>query len=138
MLFTHTTVEGPDGELVKVKRTGLSPYQLPIDRLIQKRAAYCLQGWWSNLKFKKRMQSLLNIKKHVYQIKNKEIYIEQTLYNNIEKVVSTAAHGFRFVEQSILFDFNKWKGDYSICMQVEENPYVPDPDYHGLFDAHGV
>jgi hypothetical protein len=53
-MFTHQTAE-IDGKLKKVKRTGILPIQLPIDRLIQKRAAYCLQGWWSNLKLKKRM-----------------------------------------------------------------------------------
>jgi hypothetical protein len=36
-----------------------------------------------------------------------------------------------------MFDFNAWKGDYSICMQVEENPYTPDPDYKGIFDEMG-
>ena len=36
-----------------------------------------------------------------------------------------------------MFDFNKWRGGYSVCMQVEENPHRPGNDYHGLFDAHG-
>jgi hypothetical protein len=107
---------GPGGELRAVTQ------QLPIYEIIQKRAAYSIQTWWSNIKLQKRIKAFTSIRAHAMQIDSPELYIEQTLYQQIEHVVSTAAMGFRFVEQSIMFDFNPTS--FGIHMQVEE-----DPDY---------
>lgn len=69
------------------------------------------------------MQALSNIGKHVAQINSNEIYIEQTLYNNINAVVSVAHNGFRFEEQQIMFDFNPTT--FGIYMQTDEDPIKP-------------
>jgi hypothetical protein len=53
---------------------------LPIYKIIQRRAALCVQSWWSNMKLKKRMNALSNIRKHAMQITSNEIFIEQTMY----------------------------------------------------------
>ena len=42
---------------------------------------------WSNLKLRKRMEALTKIKRHIDKIKSKEIYIEESLYTNIESIV---------------------------------------------------
>ena len=53
------------------------------------------------------------------QIDSNEIYIEQTIYQNIDQVVDVAANGFRFEEQAIMFDFNPEL--FGIRMQIEED-----------------
>ena len=94
--------------------------KLPIHLIIRRRAAYCIQEWWSNLKFKKRLQALLKIAKHVNLINSNEIYLEQTIYCNINAVVSQSHAAFRFKEQSIMFDFNPT--NFGIHMAIEEDP----------------
>lgn len=93
--------------------------QLPVELVIQRRAAFCIQEWWSNLKLKKRMQALANINKHVKRINAPDIYIEQTIYQNINKVVSEAHQGFRFAEQAVMFDFNP--STFGVALQVDES-----------------
>ena len=87
---------------------------------MRRRAAYCIQEWWSNLKFKKRLQALSKIAKHVALINSNEIYLEQTIYCNINAVVSQSHAAFRFKEQSIMFDFNPTT--FGIHMAIEEDP----------------
>ena len=53
-------------------------------------------------------------------INSPTIYIEQTLYNNINDVITGALSGFRFKEQAIMFDFNPIS--FSIHMAVDEEP----------------
>jgi len=71
------------------------------------------------MKLRKRMLALHKIKAHAMAIDSADIFIEQTIYQNFEQVVGTAAHGFRFEEQSIMFDFNPTT--FGIHMQVEED-----------------
>jgi hypothetical protein len=44
------------------------------------RAAYCIQSWWSNMKLRKRLKAMSNIRQHALEINTPDIYIEQTLY----------------------------------------------------------
>jgi hypothetical protein len=39
--------------------------KLPIYKIIKRRAALCVQSWWSNMKLKKRMLALSNIRDHI-------------------------------------------------------------------------
>ena len=55
--------------------------------IIERRAAYCVQRWWSNIKLKKRMEALTKIKRHIDRIKSHEIYLEQYLYTHIQPIV---------------------------------------------------
>ena len=71
------------------------------------------------MKLRKRLKAMSNIRKHALEINTPDIYIEQTLYQQIEQVVGTAAHGFRFEEQSIMFDFNPTT--YGVHMFIEED-----------------
>ena len=50
--------------------------KLPIYLIIERRAAFCIQSWWSNLKLRKRMAALSKIRKHVLMINSKDIYLE--------------------------------------------------------------
>jgi hypothetical protein len=67
---------------------------------------------------KKRVQALAYIKRHINQIKSPDIYLEQTIYNNIKDVVSTARLGLRFREQEIMIDYNPVT--FGIHMQIDE------------------
>ncbi len=58
-----------------------------MERIIEKRAAFAIQRWWSNIRLKKRIDALQNIKRHIDKIKSHEIYIEQSIYLNIEKII---------------------------------------------------
>jgi hypothetical protein len=79
---------------------------LPIELIIQQRAARCVNDWWQKNKIVKKSRALTNIKNHVNKIKSCDIYIEQTIYQNINKIVSESHSAFRFKEQAIMFDFN--------------------------------
>jgi hypothetical protein len=52
------------------------------------------------------------------KITSHEIYLEQSIYENINSVVNQSHQSFRFKEQSVMFDFNPVT--YGIFMQVEE------------------
>ena len=88
--------------------------------IIQRRAAYRIQEWWRNLRFKKRVVALTKIRQHAMAITSPTIYIEQTLYNNINEVITGALSGFRFREQAVMFDFNPTT--FSVHMAVDEEP----------------
>ena len=87
-----------------------------IQQIIFRRSAYCIQGWWRNLKLKKRLESLARIKQHISKINSPTIYLEQTVYQNINSIISQAHQAFRFKEQTIMFDFK----NQCVHMQVEE------------------
>lgn len=53
-------------------------------------------------------------------IQSPTIYIEQTLYNNVNEVITGALSGFRFREQAVMFDFNPTK--FEVHMAVDEEP----------------
>ena len=93
--------------------------QYPIYMIIQRRAAYRIQEWWRNLKFKKRVMAMCKIRRHAMAINTPTIYIEQTLYNNINDVITGALSGFRFREQAIMFDFNPTT--FQVHMAVDED-----------------
>lgn len=65
---------------------------------------------------------MANIKKHIQKITSNDLYLEQTVYQNINAVIGQAHQAFRFKEQTIMFDFNPVT--YGIHMQVEEAPDV--------------
>ena len=52
------------------------------------------------------MRALTNIKRHIDKVMSSEIFIEQTLYSNIQQIVSTIHSQMRFDEQNLNFDFN--------------------------------
>lgn len=72
------------------------------------------------MKFKKRVVALTKIRRHAMLIDSPTIYIEQTLYNNINDVITGALTGFRFREQAVMFDFNPTT--FEIHMAVDEDP----------------
>lgn len=58
------------------------------------------------------------IKRHIDQIQSPDIYLEQTIYNQINDVITAARLGFRFREQEIMIDFSPIT--FGIHMQVDE------------------
>ena len=64
------------------------------------------------------MTALQNIAKFAKKINSSTLYLEQSIYNNIEDVVSQAHANFRFREQAILFDFHP--KDFTIHMRIDE------------------
>ena len=64
--------------------------------------------------------ALAKIRQHAMQINSPTIYIEQTLYNNINEVIRGALSGFRFREQAVMFDFNPTT--FSVHMAIDEEP----------------
>ena len=58
-------------------------------------------------------------------INSPTIYLEQTLYNNINDVITGALSGFRFREQAVMFDFDSTT--FNVHMAVDE-----DPDQSGV------
>jgi len=64
--------------------------------------------------------ALCKIRQHVAMIQSPTIYIEQTLYNNVNEVITGALSGFRFREQAVMFDFNPTK--FEVHMAVDEEP----------------
>lgn len=89
-----------------------------MNKIITERAAFCIQSWWSCLKLKKRAVALTNIRNHVAKIQSNELYLEQTIYQNINHVISGAHQAFRFREQTIMFDFNP--SSFGVHMKVQE------------------
>jgi hypothetical protein len=51
------------------------------------------------------MVALANIKRHIQKINSNEIYLDQTVYQNINSVIGEAHRAFRFKEQTVMFDF---------------------------------
>ena len=70
--------------------------------------------------------ALCKIRRHAMQIDTPTIYIEQTLYNNINDVITGALSGFRFREQAVMFDFNPTT--FNVHMAVDE-----DGEHNGVF-----
>ena len=68
------------------------------------------------------MRALTNIKRHIDKVMSSEIFIEQTLYSNIQQIVSTIHSQMRFDEQNLNFDFNGT--NYQIQMQQQEKDKV--------------
>jgi hypothetical protein len=64
--------------------------------------------------------ALEKINAHVNSINSPCIYIEQTLYNNINEVITGALSGFRFREQAVMFDFNPTT--FNVHMAIDEEP----------------
>lgn len=64
------------------------------------------------------MKAMANIHAHVRRIHSQDLYIEQTIYQNINKVVSEAHQGFRFAEQAVMFDFNPTT--FQVALNVDE------------------
>ena len=52
------------------------------------------------------MKALSNIKAHVDSIDTSCLYLEQTIYKNLNEIATRVHSQYRFLEQSIMFDFN--------------------------------
>ena len=72
------------------------------------------------------MKSLYNIADFAKKINSSTLYLEQSIYNHIDEVVSQAHANFRFREQAILFDFHP--KDFSIHMRIDEQT-----NEHGVY-----
>lgn len=72
--------------------------QLPIDVIINSRAAICIQQQWSSWKLKKRMKALSNIKAHIDSIQSNCLYLEQTIYKNLNEIAARVHSQYRFLE----------------------------------------
>lgn len=80
--------------------------RLPIYDIINTRAAHCIQSFWSDWKIKKRINALVNIQKHVSLIDSTKLYLEQSIYQNLDDIAAKIHSKNRFIEQSLLFDFS--------------------------------
>ena len=67
-----------------------------VKMIIKKRTALCLQTWWSGLKVRKRLIALQNIRSHLLKINSNTLYLEQTIYQNINYVVQEANTKLKF------------------------------------------
>ncbi len=47
-----------------------------------------------------------NVKKHIDLIQSSRLYLEQSLYQNLNEIAARIHNQYRFTEQSIMFDFN--------------------------------
>ena len=92
--------------------------QLPVYDLIKSRAAHCIQAVWSDWKITKRMIALQNIHRHVAQVNSNKLYLEQSIYTNLDDIAARLHRQYHFIEQSLLFDFNPH--NYGVHMQVQE------------------
>jgi len=68
------------------RRRFYRPKQYPLEELINKRASQCLQRWWSDLRFSRRIEGMTKIYKYIQRIKSPTLYLEQSIYNNIKKI----------------------------------------------------
>ena len=57
-------------------RKKLREEELLVNKIISKRAAFCIQSWWSGLKLRKRAVALANIRQHVAKIQSNDLYLE--------------------------------------------------------------
>ena len=104
--------------------------QLPIYEIIEKRAANCIQSIWSDWKIKKRMIALAKVKQHIDRVESPTLYLEQSIYQNLNEIAAKIHSQYRFTEQSVMFDFNPHT--YQIHMQVQEN-LPPDGSVPGRY-----
>jgi hypothetical protein len=109
--------------------------QLPIYVIIEKRAANCIQSVWSDWKIKKRMVALEKIKNHIDMINSPILYMEQSIYQNLNEIAAKIHNQYRFMEQSVMFDFNPHS--YQVHMQVQEN-IPPDGSVPGRYSQISV
>lgn len=59
------------------------------------------------------------MKHHIDKIDSNVLYIEQSIYQNLNDIAAKIHNQYRFTEQSVMFDFNPHT--YQIHMQVQEN-----------------
>lgn len=64
------------------------------------------------------MYALTLIKRHLDRIKSHEIFIEQSLYVNIQAIVNAISDQLKFEEQRVVFDFVQ----NTVQMTVLETP----------------
>lgn len=97
-------------------------YQEPllIEKVIKKRAIFCIQRFWRNYKLKRRLIGLSDINKIIRKVDSPKIYIELNIYMAIEKIVENIKNRPRFHEQ------------YSSFMFAHDILYV---NAHPLFDG---
>ncbi|CDW83920.1 leucine-rich repeat and iq domain-containing protein 3 [Stylonychia lemnae] len=73
--------------------------------VIEQRAVFCISQWWKYFKLKRRLEALTSIHQFIKTINHPCIYMEESIYLSIEKILARATHQFRFMDQSINFDF---------------------------------
>jgi hypothetical protein len=93
--------------------------EYPIKSIIRQRAALCIQRFWSDTKFRKRLLGLERIKNHVIQISSRVLYVEQSIYHNLKQIAKMIETQLRFEEQTLDFDFNQLNSQ--VCLFVNEN-----------------
>lgn len=93
--------------------------EYPIKSVIRQRSALCIQRFWSDTKFRKRLIGLETIKNHIIQISSRVLYVEQSIYNNLKQIAKMIETQLRFEEQTLDFDFNQLNSQ--VCLFVNEN-----------------
>jgi len=73
------------------------------------------------------------IKNHVNRIDSNTLYLEQSIYINLNEIAARIHNQYRFTEQSVMFDFNPHT--FQVHMQVQEN--LP-PDGVGRYSVISV
>jgi hypothetical protein len=66
--------------------------------VIQHRAALCISQWWKYLKLSRRLEALSSIKKYISKITQPTLYIEESIYMNINFILQKQSKSLRFVE----------------------------------------
>ncbi len=75
-----------------------------IDRILVQRATVCVQQWWKNRKLRARLFALAEISSYLKRIESKTVYIEESVYLNLERICDTVRSYSTFPEQNIHFD----------------------------------
>lgn len=71
--------------------------------IIEWRAVLCIQAYWHNYKLKARIKANSNVRNHVKCINSSTIYLEETIYLNLDYIFAKCMGKRKFKEQ--FFDF---------------------------------
>lgn len=78
-----------------------------VSRVIEHRAALCIQADWRYFKVTRRFKFLHNLKVYLDKIDSKVIYMEEMLYLNIEDIVRQIKEkSTKLMDQFISFSFD--------------------------------
>lgn len=71
----------------------------PLTKIMERRAAVCMQRGWRKWVLQHRLTALINISKACEYIDQPEFYIEATTYMNLRRILSREVTRWRFEEQ---------------------------------------
>ena len=91
------------------------------DRIVERRAVIYIQRWWQWYKIRERINALTNIKQYVSKIDSENLYLEENLYKNLNKIVMECSFVTRFPEQLFQFDFNP---GFEACIKQRDWDYL--------------